>query len=217
MGTSRVLTVNAVHTLRRGYRRTTAIDKRPVDGPVDVGPLGIDVDTQCDKRFHGGVDKALYAYASEEATWWSAELGREVAPGYFGENLTTGGLDVDGAVIGEQWRVGGPRRGITVEVRLPRYPCSNLAARVGVPRFHHRFDEHGRPGAYLAVREAGQVRAGDPVTVVERPDHGVRIRDVALGLSTEQATALLGSGVDLAAPLQRYAVRTADPSRRRRQ
>ena len=98
--TAVLLAVNVVHELIRGPTRWTAIDKRPVHGAVQVGVLGLAGDRQCDTRYHGGPDKALYAYAVEDAEWWAAELGREIPPGLFGENLTTRGLDITGASIG---------------------------------------------------------------------------------------------------------------------
>ncbi|TDW15207.1 hypothetical protein [Kribbella kalugense] len=59
---ARLLAVNVVHEVIRGPTRWTAIDKRPVRGPVDVGELGLVGDRQCDTRYHGGPDKALGAY-----------------------------------------------------------------------------------------------------------------------------------------------------------
>src|SRR4051794_9693412 len=107
--TARLVAVNVVHELIRGPTRWTAIAKRPVSDSVEVNELGLVGDRQCDTRYHGGPDKALYAYASEDAEWWSTELDREIPPGLFGENLTTCGLDITGALIGEQWRIGGPK------------------------------------------------------------------------------------------------------------
>jgi MOSC domain-containing protein YiiM len=172
---ARLVAVNVVHELIRGPTRWTAIDKRPVDGLVEVGELGLVGDRQCDTRYHGGPDKALYAYAAEDAEWWAAELGREIPPGLFGENLTTRGLDITGALIGEQWRIGE----VLVEVRSPRTPCGNLSGRMGVTRFHHQFAKTGRVGAYLKVLQPGQVRAGDRIEVVHRPDDGRTIGEVA--------------------------------------
>lgn len=169
---ARLIAVNVVHEIIRGPTRWTAIDKRPVPGPVVVNELGLVGDKQCDTRYHGGPDKALYAYAEEDADWWSAELGREIPPGLFGENLTTHGLDITGAVIGERWRIGGPKTGILVEVRSARTPCGNLSGRMAIPRFHHRFARTGRVGAYLKVLSTGSVRAGNRILVVHRPDHG---------------------------------------------
>ncbi|WP_427885022.1 MOSC domain-containing protein [Kribbella sp. GL6] len=154
-----LVAVNVVHKLIRGPTRWTAIDKRPVDGPVSVGVLGLDGDRQCDTRYHGGPDKALYAYAAEDAEWWAAELGREIPPGLFGENLTTRGLDITGAGIGERWRIGE----VLVEVRSPRTPCGNLSGRMGIKRFHQRFARVGRVGVYLKVLQTGVVQAGDPI------------------------------------------------------
>jgi MOSC domain-containing protein YiiM len=177
--TARVVAVNVVHEVIRGPTRWTAIDKRPVDGPVVVGELGLVGDRQCDTRYHGGPDKALYAYAEEDADWWSDQLGREIPPGLFGENLRTQGLDITGARIGERWRIGGPKTGILVEVRSPRTPCGNLAGRMGIPRFHHRFVRTGRVGAYLKVLTTGSVRAGNRIVVVHRPDHTPTIGEVS--------------------------------------
>jgi MOSC domain-containing protein YiiM len=172
---SRLVAVNVVHELIRGPTRWTAIDKRPVSGVVEVGELGLVGDRQCDARYHGGPDKALYAYAEEDADWWATDLGRDVAPGLFGENLTTSGLDITGALIGERWQIGGPKTGILVEVRSPRTPCGNLSGRMRIPRFHHRFVRTGRVGAYLKVLSTGSVRAGNRIVVVHRPPSGITI------------------------------------------
>jgi MOSC domain-containing protein YiiM len=171
---ARVVAVNVVYEVRDLVARgPTAIDKRPVAGPVLADRLGFAGDRQCG-RGHGGPDKALYAYASEDAAWWAGELALEVHPGLFGENLTTAGLDVCGAHIGEVWQIGGTGAGPVVEVRMPRTPCDNLSARMELPGFHARFAASGRVGALLRVRSPGAVSAGDPVAVVHRPEHGSR-------------------------------------------
>jgi MOSC domain-containing protein YiiM len=121
----RLLTVNVVHRIRAGYFHDTAIDKRPVDGPVRVTAAGLAGDRQIDSH-HGGCDRAVYAYAAEDAHWWAAQLGQAIPPGLFGENLRTCGLDVSGAIIGEQWRIGT----VLLEVRMPRNLCQNLS---GIP------------------------------------------------------------------------------------
>jgi len=156
----------------------TAIDKRPRQGRLAVGELGLADDTQCDPVYHGGPDRALYAYAAEDAAWWAAQLGREIPPGLFGENLHTRGLDVTGAEIGEQWRIGTGPDAVLVEVRAPRTPCVTFGRRMGEPRWVKRFATAGRPGAYLSVLAPGTVGAGDPLEVVRRPGHGVRLGDV---------------------------------------
>jgi len=205
----RVVAVNVVHELVPGYFHDTAIDKRPVDGAVDVGALGLAGDRQID-RSHGGPDKAVYAYAAEDSSWWADELGREISPGTFGENLTTRGLDVSGAVIGERWRIGE----VLLEVRMPRTPCENLSARIGINRFHVRFNASGRIGAMLKVLEQGAVRAGDRVHVDERPVHGVTVADLANRPDAEQMRRLLDSDVSLAknvrAKARRIVARASD-------
>jgi len=201
-------TVNVVHALRPGFFHETAIDKRPVDGPVEVTELGLAGDRQVDSS-HGGPDKALYAYADEDAVWWSAELGTPIPPGRFGENLRTSGVDVTGALIGECWQLGE----VVLQVRMPRTPCQNLSLRMGIEGFHMRFNATGRVGALLRVVQPGTVRAGDPITVVDRPDHHVTVADLARGPDAEQLKTLLACGVPLArsvrAKAQRIVARAA--------
>lgn len=192
MSAARLVAVNVVHQVTAGYFQDTAIDKRPVDGPVEVTELGLVGDQQL-ARSHGGQDKAVYAYAEGDADWWATELGRDIPPGTFGENLRTIGLDVTGALIGEQWRVGD----VLVEVRLPRDPCENLSMRMGIDRFHARFNATGRVGAMLKVLVPGTLSAGEEIVVVARADHGVTVGDLAVGPDARQMQRLLDSGVPL--------------------
>jgi len=152
----------------------SAIWKRPVEGPVRVRGVNLAGDEQADLTVHGGPDKAVYAYAIEETRAWEAELGRELGPGAFGENLTTEGIDVSGAVVGERWRIGTTR----LEVVQPRLPCFKLGLRMNDPHFVRRFGRASRPGAYLRVLEEGELAAGDEIVLEHdsRPDHGVSMR-----------------------------------------
>lgn len=151
--------------MRRGHEMTTGLWKRPVEGPVAVGRLGLDGDLVSDRRVHGGIDKAVYAYALEDVVWWEEQLGRELGAGFFGENLTLCGVDVSGAHTGERWQIGST----LLEVSEPRRPCWKLATKVGEPRFIRRFEQAGRPGAYLRVLREGRLAAGDPVEVDPAP------------------------------------------------
>jgi MOSC domain-containing protein YiiM len=172
---SRVLSVNVgrprqVH-VRSGRPIHSAIGKSPVEGRVRVEGVNLAGDDQADRRVHGGPDKAVYAYAIEDTRWWEAELDRELEPGMFGENLTTEGVDVTGAVIGERWRVGT----VELEVCQPRQPCFKLGLRFGDPLMLRRFARASRPGAYLRIVREGELRAGDAVEIVARPAHGITV------------------------------------------
>jgi MOSC domain-containing protein YiiM len=151
--------------------KRSGIDKRPVTGRVAVRPLGLDGDVQVNRRHHGGEGQAVYAYAQEDADFWIAELGRELPPGRFGENLRTTGLDLVGALLGEQWRIGTA----LFEVTAWRIPCANFARFWDVPDLVKRFAAHGATGAYLRVLETGDIGAGDAVEVVFRPDHRITV------------------------------------------
>ena len=192
----RLRSINVVHQILDdpgGTPGRTAIDKRPVTGPVYVAERGVQGDAQLDTRHHGRPWQAVYAYADEDLDWWREHLQRDLPPGSFGENLTTSGLDVTGAVIGEQWQIGAGPDAAVVEVTAPRIPCQTFTNFIGEERWVKRFTDHGAPGAYLRVVRTGYVQAGDPVTVVCRPDHGVRIADVFPGLRPDPAVELLAA------------------------
>lgn len=158
----------------------TGIDKRPVDGPVAVtapgpkgtGAVGLAGDRVYDVKHHGGRDQAVYAYAREDLDRWEAELGRPLANGSFGENLTTAGLDVNGALIGERWRVGPDA---VLEVSCARIPCGTFQGWLGREGWVKRFTRAALPGAFLRVIEPGDIRAADPVEIVHRPGHDVTV------------------------------------------
>ena len=144
----------------RGREITTAIWKQPVEGPVALHGVNFDGDDQADRRVHGGDDKAVYAYATEDYDWWSATVGAS-APGTFGENLTTTGIDLRASSVGDRWRVGSA----VLEVAQPREPCFKLGIRMDDDTFPGRFAEANRPGAYLRIVTPGTVTAGDTIHV----------------------------------------------------
>jgi len=170
-----VLAVCRVHELRpdlEGRVGVTAIDKRPVEGPVTVHRLGLHGDVQADRAHHGGFDQAVYAYSQEEADYWAAELGRDIPAGYFGENLRLAGIGTTQAVIGERWRIG---TDVELEVTSPRVPCATFQRRVEEAAWVRRFTQAGRVGCYLRVIKTGDIREGDHVHRVYVPEHGVTV------------------------------------------
>ena len=171
----------------------TGIDKRPVAGRVTVaapGPRGtagstgsgVTGDLVCDHRHHGGDDQAVYAYSREELDLWQRELGRELPNGVFGENLTTLGLDTTDALIGERWQVG-PQA--VLEVSGTRIPCNTFQGWLEERGWVRRFTQRALPGAYLRVITPGGIGAGDEVTVLSRPEHGVTSGVVFRALTLE--------------------------------
>ena len=144
-----------------GREVVTGIFKEPVSGRRRVVGVNVEGDDQADRRVHGGPDKAVYAYAAEDYRWWAAELGRDLPPGTFGENLTTEGVDLSAARVGDRWAIGTT----VLEVGEPRMPCNKLAMKMGDPGFIERFTAAGRPGCYLRIVTEGDVGAGDRVDV----------------------------------------------------
>lgn len=177
IGIGTVLSVN-VGTPRefdyRGRVARSAIWKTPVAGRNAARGVNLAGDDQADRGAHGGPDKAIYAYAAEDTRWWEKEIGRPLEFGEFGENLTTEGIDVNGALVGERWTIGTA----ILEVSEPRMPCWRLGVRMNDSLFLRRFTEAMRPGAYLRIVSEGDLAAGDEIRVVEKPATDLTVRDV---------------------------------------
>lgn len=158
----KILSVNLgrprpIQTARSSFE--TGIYKTPVAEPVRVTALGLQGDAVLDGKHHGGVDQAVYIYGQSDYNWWMAELGREMPPGTFGENLTIDGLESAAFSIGDRLHAAE----VILEITAPRIPCATLAARMGDPQFVKRFRRAERPGLYCRVLREGIVQAGESV------------------------------------------------------
>ena len=160
----------------------TGIDKRPKLGRVALENDGVEGDAVLDKKNHGGKDQAVYAYAREDADWWEKEIGLEIANGRFGENLTTSGVDVTNAIIGEIWKIGTT----TLQVTMPRIPCKVFEGFWQRPNLIKEFTQAKRPGAYLRILEEGFVSASEKIEILEIPTHGITIKDLFEAKSGER-------------------------------
>jgi MOSC domain-containing protein YiiM len=154
----------------------TSIDKRPVGGPVLAHRMGLVGDVVSDTKHHGGPDQAVYAFAREDLDHWERELGRSIRDGQFGENLTTEGIDVNEAEVGDHWRIGDA----VLEVAYVRTPCNDFKGWMGESGFDNRqwvkrFMAHARPGPYLRVLQEGRIAAGDEIETVHRQGHGITV------------------------------------------
>lgn len=191
---------------RPGRARPTGIGKVPVDrievfdpgpkrrGPDGFGLSGVTGDFIGSARHHGGAGQAVYAFAREELDHWGRELGRDLADGLFGENLTTAGIDVDASEQGDVWTLGSA----VLRASGPRVPCATFAQRMGERAWVRRFAERGRGGTYLAVVEPGVIRPGDEITV-ERSGSGLAITAMLrawMGDLDEMRAALLHDNLD---------------------
>ena len=188
----KVLSVNVGQPRENPWKtmKLTGIDKRPVEGPVKVtaprakgmGMVGLAGDRVYDVRNHGGPDMAVYAYAREDLDFWTSELDLALPNGVFGENLTTEGADANGALVGERWRVG---PALVLEATGPRVPCGTFQGWLAQAGWIKRFALAGRPGAFFRVIEPGEIRAGDEIEIVHRPDHDVTVALVFRALLVE--------------------------------
>ncbi|MDP1712874.1 MAG: MOSC domain-containing protein [Candidatus Nanopelagicaceae bacterium] len=186
-GSGEVISVNVTYLVHEdewtGSVGRTGIDKRSVSGRVRLAENAVEGDVVADRKNHGGFDKAVYSYSREDANWWEDELGIPISNGRFGENLTTEGISINDAVIGERWSIGTA----IVEVSQPRTPCRVFAGFWDRPNLIKEFTNAGRSGAYLRIIEEGDVGAGDEIVIVGKPSHGITISDLFLARGEERS------------------------------
>ena len=184
---ARVLSINITSIVHEGEwtgsEGRTGIDKRSVIGPIEFKNNGVDGDRIIDTNVHGGYDQAVYAYASEDAQWWEKEINEVIPAGRFGENLTTEGIDVNAALVGEKWKIGS----VILEVSQPRIPCRVFAGFWNRATLIKEFTQAGRPGAYLRIIQEGTAQAGDAIEVIYKPEHSIRISDLFAAKSGERS------------------------------
>jgi MOSC domain-containing protein YiiM len=190
---ARVVSVNLARVRPNPFKEaaTTGIDKQPTSEPVQIRAPGTRAeglgsglvgDSIGDRENHGGDGQAVYAYAREDLDRWASVLGRNLSSGSFGENLTTEGIDVNAALIGERWVIGDE---VELQITGPRVPCSTFRGWIDRPSWLKTFTEAALPGPYLRVVAPGSVRVGDAITVSHRPDHEVTIALVFRALTRE--------------------------------
>ena len=184
---ARVLSINITSVVHQGEwtgsEGRTGIDKRSVVGAIEFRNNGVAGDRIIDTNVHGGYHQAVYAYAIEDAKWWEKEIGEEIPAGRFGENLTTEGIDVNAALVGEKWKIGS----VILEVSQPRIPCRVFAGFWKRATLIKDFTQAGRPGAYLRIIQEGTAQAGDVIEVIYKPDHAVSISDLFSAKSGERS------------------------------
>jgi MOSC domain-containing protein YiiM len=157
-----------------GHKAPTGICKHPVPGPVMIAPLGVEGDAVLDTKNHGGPDQAVYLYGQPDYDFFARELGRDLPPGLFGENLTIAGLESQTIHVGDRFEIGD----VLLEATSPRIPCATFAARMGDPLWVKRFQHARRPGVYVRVLRHGPVEAGMLVRHVPFAGEQVLITDL---------------------------------------
>ena len=184
---ARVVSINITSVVHQGEwtgsEGRTGIDKRSVTGAIEFKNNGVVGDRVIDTNVHGGYEQAVYAYAREDAQWWEREINEEIPAGRFGENLTTEGIDVNAALIGEQWKIGS----VILEVSQPRIPCRVFAGFWKRATLIKDFTQAGRPGTYLRIIQEGTAQAGDAIEVIFKPNHTITISDLFAAKSGERS------------------------------
>jgi MOSC domain-containing protein YiiM len=169
-----------------GSLPVTAIEKHPVEGPVRITTQGVEGNESADVDNHGDEWMRVYAYSVEDYAWWEAELAVSLRPGLFGEQLTTEGVDLNAALVGEVWRVGTA----LLQIAHVRIPCQTFKGWMGAAGYDEtawvkRFTLAARVGPYFRVLQEGAVEAGDSITVEDRPGHDVTVSHLFRALTIE--------------------------------
>jgi len=184
---AKVLSINIAHMVHEGAwtgsEGRTGIDKRPTSQPIKFENNEVAGDVVVDRKHHGGYDKAVYAYAREDAIWWEAQISKKLNNGAFGENLTTEGIDVNAALIGERWEIGT----VILEVSEPRIPCRVFAGFWDRSTLIKEFTDARRPGTYLRIIKEGEIKAGDEIKIIFKPEHEISIKDLFDAKSGERS------------------------------
>lgn len=173
----KIVSVNASSPKTISFKNeavTTGIFKTPLEGTIEISRYGIASDTIVDKAVHGGLDQAIYLYHKEDYDWWSEQLGRPIAYGSFGENLTLAGLEDINWVIGDRLVI----NEVELEVTAPRTPCFKLAVRMDDSSFVKQFAQACRPGAYARVINGGALAAGDTVRIEKTQQDYATVKEV---------------------------------------
>ncbi|MGV9891824.1 MOSC domain-containing protein [Streptomyces sp. NPDC003395] len=167
----------------QGETIVTGFDKRPTEGAARVEADGLAADDHVDDA--GDPDRAVLCYQLRHYDDWRRELGRDLPPGTFGENLTVDGPADDEVLIGDELRVGE----VLLRVTQPRIPCRKMAVRLGREDIPARYLAGGRVGFLCRVVEPGLLRAGDKMELVRRGESGVSVAEVARVLHRERPDA----------------------------
>lgn len=132
-------------------------------------------DVVIDRKYHGGVDKACYIYASNHYKYWSDLYPNlDFIDGMFGENVTINDLDESKVFIGDVYKLGDA----TVQVTQPREPCFKLGIKFGTQKIIKQFINQPYPGIYLKIIEKGEVKKGDLFQLIERQHDSLSVIEI---------------------------------------
>lgn len=153
----------------------TGIFKFPVNHPIFLGTEDVENDAVIDRRYHGGIDKAVYGYSQNHYAFW-----KELYPnldwnyGMLGENLTISNLEETEIHIGNTYKLGEA----LLEVTKPREPCYKLGIRFGTQKILKQFWNSTKSGIYFKVLQTGKVNVGDEMILVKNNENSPTIAEV---------------------------------------
>ncbi len=168
--------------------KRSAIAKHPLAGPVRIGTLGLDGDTQVNRKYHGGPEMAVHCYPLAHHDHWREMLGDHPLlsePGAFGGNLAVNGITEADVRIGERFRLGSA----ILEISQPRMPCGTIERRFERGGMVAEILRTGRCGWYFRIVKEGDARAGDDLEAIEGTGGDYTVRDTFTALAEPKGPA----------------------------
>ena len=153
----------------------TGIFKFPVNQPVFLGTEDVEHDAVIDRKYHGGIEKAVYGYSQNHYAYWK-ELYPDLEWNYgmLGENLTISNLEESEIFVGNTYKLGE----VLLEVTKPREPCYKLGIRFGTQEIVKQFWNSTKCGVYFKVLQTGNVSVGDELILVKKAENSPTIAEV---------------------------------------
>ena len=161
----------------------TGIFKKAVENRIFLGKEDVVDDNVIDRKHHGGIEQAVYAYGEQHYEYWKdlyPNLNFEF--GMFGENLTISNLDETNIHVGSTYQLGEA----IIEVTKPRQPCSKLGIRFNDPSVIKQFWNSTKSGIYFKVLETGFVAKSDTLILIDEAINNFTIAEVYKAKKTKR-------------------------------
>jgi MOSC domain-containing protein YiiM len=153
----------------------TGIFKYPVNHPIYLEVEAVRNDAVIDRRYHGGIHKAVYGYSENHYKYWKGLYPNlDWGYGMFGENLTISNLEETKIHVGNIYKLGEA----TLEVTAPRQPCMKLGLRFGTQKILKQFWNDSKSGIYFKVLITGKVKVGDVLILKYKSETSPSIAEV---------------------------------------
>jgi len=139
---------------------------------TEVDELGINGDIQVDKRYHGGIDKAIHIGSMKHFESFDMDMLA------MGCNILIDTLDENDIFVGDIYSIGD----IQIQVTQPRQPCWKIGALFGKEVSRYIVKNYAT-GWYVKVLQAGMIEIKDTMQLEKRSTE-LSIKQLSIYLHT---------------------------------